>query len=470
MESSGVVGVVLAFAGGGAVGALVATLVVRSVVSRLTAEKLSLERECRASAEALVEARRTIDGLREDLTSARVAQERASASLETERQGFGEKLALLEQTEQKMREAFAEISRASLQANSQTFFELASTRLAEAQAAAKGDLDERRKAVEGLVRPIQDGLERIEGVVKHVDEERIKAGAALDQQMRQLAEGQRSLTGETQQLVKALRTPHVRGQWGEMQLRRVVELAGMMSHADFMEQVTVDGDDGKLRPDLVVSLPGEKVIVVDAKAPLSAYLDALEEPDPEQQAKHLDRHAKQVRAHVAELAARNYANQLAASPDFSVMFLPGEAFFSAACQRDPTLIDFAIGQNVIPASPTTLITLLKAVAYGWQQERIAEGAEEIRDLGVTLYERVAIVAEHLAKIRKGLDGAVAAYNSAVSSLEGRFLPTARKLGAKSGASAEALEVLEEVEHRPRLPSTPELTHTEVVTPEGKPLP
>jgi DNA recombination protein RmuC len=241
-----------------------------------------------------------------------------------------------------------------------------------------------------------------------------------------------------------------------MQLRRVVELAGMQEHCDFQEQASFDADDRKIRPDLIVHLPLRKLMVVDSKAPMSAYLEAVSAGEEERRASLLDKHARQVRDHVEALAAKDYASELTEAPDFVFMFLPGEDFFVAACQRDPSLLEFAMARSVIPASPTTLISMLKAVAYGWQQERIAEKAEEIRDLGETLYERIAVLASHLARIKKGLDTAVGAYNSAVGSIESRVLPVARRfrdLGASSGEEIETMEVIDTV---PRLPSVAEL--------------
>jgi DNA recombination protein RmuC len=236
-----------------------------------------------------------------------------------------------------------------------------------------------------------------------------------------------------------------------------------MEHCDFTQQETVRSGDGRLRPDMVVRLPGHKIIVVDSKAPLSAYLDAMEATDEVQRGLFLDQHAKQVKDHVVALSDKDYANEFTEAPDFVVMFLPGESFFSAACQRDPNLIDFAIGRNIIPASPTTLITVLKAVNYGWRQERIAKDAEEIRDLGQMLYERMRVAAEHLAKIRKGLETAVAGYNSAIGTLESRVLPTARRFRDLGAGTGDEIEVLEPVDNIPRLPAATELAEPEVLS-------
>jgi DNA recombination protein RmuC len=242
-----------------------------------------------------------------------------------------------------------------------------------------------------------------------------------------------------------------------MQLRRVVELAGMLEHCDFVEQQNVPTADGRLRPDLIVRLPGRKSVVVDSKAPLQAYLDAAEETDETQRGMLLDQHARQVRVHIDQLSAKNYANELADAPDFVVLFLPGEAFFSEACRRDPGLIDYAVNKGVIPASPTTLITILKAVSYGWRQERIGENAERIRDLGIELYDRLRTTAAHLDTLRRSLAKSVESYNAAVGSLESRVLPTARKLHELGAASGEEIPALEPVDMIPRAQVAPELT-------------
>lgn len=304
---------------------------------------------------------------------------------------------------------------------------------------------------------IREGLERMGEQLAALDRERASSHAALHEHLRLMGEGQKLLADETETLVRALRAPQVRGQWGEMQLRRVVELAGMLEHCDFMEQVTVSSSDGRLRPDLIVHLPGHKAVVVDSKAPLQAYLDAAEETDEAKRGAFLDQHARQVRTHIEQLAGKDYANELTEAPDFVVLFLPGEAFFSEACRRDPGLIEYAVNKGVIPASPTTLITILKAVAYGWTQERIGENAERIRDLGIELYDRLRTTAAHLDTLRRSLAKSVESYNSAVGSLESRVLPTARKLRDLGAASGEEMAVLEPVVTTPRALVAPELS-------------
>jgi DNA recombination protein RmuC len=304
---------------------------------------------------------------------------------------------------------------------------------------------------------IRDSLAKMADQLAALDRERAASHAALHEHLRLMGAGQKLLADETETLVRALRTPQVRGQWGEMQLRRVVELAGMLEHCDFVEQQNVPTADGRLRPDLIVRLPGRKSVVVDSKAPLQAYLDAAEETDETQRGMLLDQHARQVRVHIDQLSAKNYANELADAPDFVVLFLPGEAFFSEACRRDPGLIDYAVNKGVIPASPTTLITILKAVSYGWRQERIGENAERIRDLGIELYDRLRTTAAHLDTLRRSLAKSVESYNAAVGSLESRVLPTARKLHELGAASGEEIPALEPVDMIPRAQVAPELT-------------
>lgn len=394
--------------------------------------------------------------LRNALAATREERERLLERVESEKQAATRTAQLLEQMELRFRETFTALSSQALQANNHAFLDLAKTSMGEFQHTAKADLDARKHSIEQVIAPIQDGLARVDEVLRDFDRTRVSGEAALQQHLTLLVQGQQQLTRETGALVRALRSPQGRGQWGEMQLRRVVELAGMIEHCDFLEQHTLTTAEGRLRPDLIVQLPAHKTVVVDSKAPLDAYLDALEATDDDDRIRCLDRHAKQVRDHITRLSSKDYADQLVGAPNFVVMFLPGEAFFSAACQRDATLIEYAISRDVMPASPTTLITMLKAVAYGWDQERITQNAEAIRDAGMELYGRLRNVADHLAKVRKGLETAVTSYNSAVGSLESRFLPAARKLRELGAANGEEIEPLEPVNSLPRLPAAAEL--------------
>lgn len=379
----------------------------------------------------------TVQRLTAEIGAAERFRDRAQATIEAHNA-----------VDQRLRDTFGALSGEALQANNTAFLEQAKLVLAEIQARAGGDIELKRQAVEQMVEPIRKGLEQVDQKLGALDQSRAASQGALEAMLKGMGEAQQSLTSETQSLVAALRTPTGRGQWGEMQLQRVVELAGMMEHCDFSTQETVAGEDGNQRPDLVVRLPGNKVVVVDAKSPLSAYLDAINAPDEAARAIALDNHARQVRTHVEQLSRRDYSNAFVEAPDFVVLFLPGEAFFAAACQRDPQLLEYAVQQGVVPASPTTLITLLKAVNYGWQQERIGKNAEEIRDLGLQLHDRMAILTEHLVRIRRSLEGAVRSYNEAMGTIERRVLPTARRFRELGLSSRREIPTLRSVEGDP----------------------
>src|SRR5690242_4395809 len=371
--------------------------------------------------------------------------------LESERAAAAEKFAAWGDAQQKLSDAFRALSADALARNNQSFLDLAKSTLGQAQESARGDLERRQQAIAELLTPMRSSLERVDSKIQDLEKSRAGAYAALHEQVRSLIETQDNLRAETGRLVTALRTPGVRGHWGEIQLRRVVEMAGMLDHCDFTSQTTIHSEEGRLRPDLLVRLPAGKTVVVDAKTPLEAYLRAMEAGDDQTRKAALADHARQVRAHMTALSRKSYWEQFDHAPEFAVMFLPGESFFSAALEHDPSLIEFGVDQNVILATPTTLIALLRAVAYGWRQEKLAENAAEISTLGKELFKRLSDMGEHWSKMGKSLERAVETYNSAMGSLETRVMVSARKFAElKTAPLGVEIGILEPVEKAVRV--------------------
>ena len=383
------------------------------------------------------------------------ALEAARARLAVDGERTREQLELLTQSEMRLRTTFDELASESLRANSEVFLALARESLGREHATVQGALKEREAAFNQLIEPIRTALARTEAEVQTLERERREAFTSLRAQIEAVTSGQSQLARETRNLVTALRRPEVRGRWGEITLRRVVELAGLAAHADFTEQAHVATTEGVLRPDLVVHMPDERDLVVDAKTPLDAYLEAVEADSDETRRTALARHAQQVEARIRELAGKAYWSQFERSPEFAVLFLPGDQFLSAALTERPELIDNALRQSVVIATPSTLMALLKAVAYGWRQAQVAQNAAEIRDLGQELYRRLGNFSAHLARVGQRLGSAVESYNSAVGSLERQVLPQARRfteLGVTADAALPTLELVERLAREPAAPT------------------
>ncbi len=383
------------------------------------------------------------------------------SALAFERQQSAEKIQLLENAQIRLGETFKNLSAEALSTNNKSFLHLAQTALEKFQESARTDLGHRQKSIAEMMTPVQQALLKVDTKIQDMEKQRVGAYEVLREQVKELVGSQKELRLETSNLVKALRSPSVRGQWGEMQLKRVVEMAGMISHCDFLEQVSTNTDSGRMRPDMVINLPGGKKIIVDAKAPLSAYLEALEAQDDRERQQKMMEHARQVRAHIRALSQRAYWDQFNDTPEFVVLFLPGETFFSAALESDPSLIEVGVKEKVILATPTTLIALLRAVSYGWRQEALSESTKVIGELGKELYKRISDMGEHFSRLGKHLSQSVDCYNQTLGTLERRVLVTARKFKDIDSAST----VMEELDHVDATPRS--IQSMELIVPEGE---
>jgi DNA recombination protein RmuC len=382
----------------------------------------------------------------------RIDSEVLRARLKSEETLSAERELSLTRAREQLQGVFAELAQSSLQSNSEVFLQLARERLSRQQLDASQVLKERESAIESLLKPIRDALSKTEAQIQSIERNRIDSFATIKAQMEVLASGQTLLSRETRNLVTALRRPDVRGQWGEITLRRLVELSGMSSHVDFTEQHHRNTDNGAIRPDMIVHMPEQRDIVVDVKTPLDAYLAAVEAQSDEERTSQLRRHSQIVGARIRELSSKQYWSQFDRSPDFVVLFLPGDQFLSAALEGNPGLLDDSMRQNVMLATPTSLVALLKAVSYGWKQTVLAENAAEVRQLGEELYKRLAVFAEHLGKLGKSLGNSVESFNRAVGSLEQQVLPAARRfpeLGLRVNRDIDPLEPVASLTRTPR---------------------
>jgi DNA recombination protein RmuC len=395
-----------------------------------------------------LELRAERDVLRERLELEQQRRIAAETTAMKARENLDEQKKLLEEARTKLSDAFQGLASDALGKSMYQFLELANAKFESLRGEAEGDLEQRRVAIEGLVRPLGETLGQLSDRLSQVESSRQEAYGELKSQVQLLAQSSKELRDETGTLSNALKQPQVKGRWGELTLRRVVELAGMSSHCDFDEQTSVDTENGRLRPDMTVHLPGGGKLVVDAKVPLSGFLAATTAMSDDERAAAMQEHARLVRSHIQTLSAREYWKQFEPTPEFVVLFVPGESFFSAALDCAPTLIEEAIDKRVVLASPTTLIALMRAIAYGWRQEMLAENAERISELGKDLYERLTIFAEHLGDVRKGLERANDSYTKAVRSFNTRLLPGANKFTELGVASTREIEALEPVESLP----------------------
>jgi DNA recombination protein RmuC len=373
-----------------------------------------------------------------------------STQLKVEQTQYQQKISALNESRNQLKESFSALSKHALDANNESFLQLAQQKLGMFETQAHANLSAKEKAIENLLKPVNEALRKTEKQITDIEKERKQAYGTITEQLKQVTVAQQGLQSETEQLVRALRRPEVRGQWGELTLKRLAELAGMVNHCDFEEQAHVEVKDGKnLRPDMIVRMPEHRELIVDAKTPLDAYLNAIQSNDANERETHLKHHARKVRDRMKELASKSYWEQFKQSPDFVILFIPGEQFLTSALDYDDKLLEDAFSNRVILATPTTLVALLRSVAYGWQQARISENAEHIRDLAQDLYKRLNTFTSHLQKVGKNLDDSVSNYNKAIGSLERQVLPGARKFTELGVHAKEDIPFIDEIEKKSR---------------------
>ena len=445
------------------IGATLAWVIINARAKAAMGSVLRQHETRTAAAEARVEevrqqlksARDDFETLRERLGQAEMAKATAETRVTETEKNLAEQKALLEDAKAKLSDTFKSLAAEALAGSSKGFLTLAEEKFRALKEGAEADLEGRQKAIETLVKPLADTLSVYQKEAKELEEKRLRELSTVGERLQSLAAAQTTLQTETARLVNALRSPQVRGRWGEITLRKTAELAGMAPHCDFVEQESVTTDDGRLRPDMVVKLPAGREVVVDSKVPLDGFLDALEAKTDGERVAALVKHASQVNQHIAKLASKEYWDQFPAAPEFVVLFIPNDSFLAAAAERDPTLVESALTKKVVIATPTTFIALLRAITYGWRQEQVAENAQRIGALGQELSDRMGTLVEHLAKVGGALGRAVDSYNAAVASFEGRVLPSARKFKALGAGGKKEIEELEPIDQIPRALTAPD---------------
>ncbi|MDE2060206.1 MAG: DNA recombination protein RmuC [candidate division NC10 bacterium] len=431
-------------------------LILREQTARTAAAEARIE-EVR---QQLVAARNDFETLREDLRKAETAKATAETRAIEIEKNLVEQKALLEDAKIRLSDTFKSLAAEALAGNNAGFLILAEEKFKALKDEAAVDLEARRKAIETMIQPLGETLFAYQQETKALEDKRLREYSTVGEQLRAVALGQTTLQSETAKLVNALRSPQVRGRWGEIALRKTAELAGMSPHCDFVEQESVTTDEGRIRPDMVVKLPAGREVVVDAKVPLAGFLEALEAKTDEDRDVALLKHAAQVNQHVVKLASKEYWDQFTAAPEFVVLFIPNDSFLAAAAEKDPALVESALSKKVVIATPTTFIALLRAIAYGWRQELVAESAQRICALGQELADRMGTLAEHLVRVGGAIGKAVDSYNAAVASFESRVFPTTRKFQAFGAGGKKEIQELQPIDQRPRALTTFDIDEAE----------